>query len=101
MSPTSTNEVTQLLLAWSDGDQAALDKLTPLVYQELRRMAHRYMSRERPGHTMQTTALVNEAYLRLVNRESVHWQNRAHFFAIAAQVMRHILVDHEIGRAHV
>src|SRR6059058_4400649 len=91
---SSTHEVTQLLLAWSDGDRTALDKLTPLVYEELRRMAHRYMSRERPGHTMQTTALVNEAYLRLVNRDAVQWQNRAHFFAIAAQLMRSILVDH-------
>jgi RNA polymerase sigma factor (TIGR02999 family) len=71
-----------------------------MVYEELRRMAHHYMSRERPGHTMQTTALVNEAYLRLVNREAVHWQNRAHFFAIAAQVMRHILVDHARGHAY-
>ena len=100
MSQPSTHEVTQLLLAWSDGDRAALDKLTPLVYEDLRRMAHRYMSRERPDHTMQTTALVNEAYLRLVNREAVHWQNRAHFFAIAAQVMRHILVDHARSHAY-
>jgi RNA polymerase sigma factor (TIGR02999 family) len=98
VSQPSKHEVTQLLLAWSSGDRTALDKLTPLVYDELRRMAHRYMRRERPGHTMQTTALVNEAYLRLVNREAVHWQNRAHFFAIAAQVMRHILVDH--ARSH-
>src|SRR6266699_1140631 len=100
MSPPSTNEVTQLLLAWSDGDQAALDKLTPLVYEELRRMAHRYMNRERPGHTMQTTALVNEAYIRLVNRKNVHWENRAHFFAIAAQLMRTILVDHARSHAY-
>src|SRR6059058_2164201 len=97
---SSTHEVTQLLLAWSDGDRTALDKLTPLVYEELRRMAHRYMSRERPGHTLQTTALVNEAYLRLVNREAVQWQNRAHFFGIAAQVMRHILVDHARSHAY-
>src|SRR5207248_2131480 len=94
MRQRPTHEVTQLLIEWSNGDKAALDKLMPLIYAELRRMAHRYMSRERPGHTMQTTALVNEAYLRLVNHEAVHWQNRAHFFAIAAQVMRHILVDH-------
>ena len=100
MSQPSRHEVTQLLLAWSSGDQTALDKLTPLVYDELRRMAHRYMSRERPGHTLQTTALVNEAYLRLVNREAVEWQNRAHFFAIAAQVMRHILVDHARSHAY-
>lgn len=100
MSQPLTHEVTQLLLAWSDGDQNALDKLTPLVYEELRRMAHRYMSREQPGHTMQTTALVNEAYLRLVNSDAVQWQNRAHFFAIAAQVMRHILVDHARSHAY-
>jgi RNA polymerase sigma factor (TIGR02999 family) len=97
---SSTHEVTELLTAWSGGDKAALDKLMPLIDQELRRLAHRYMSRERPGHTMQTTALVNEAYLRLVNRESVQWQNRAHFFAIAAQVMRHILVDHARSHAY-
>jgi RNA polymerase sigma factor (TIGR02999 family) len=100
VSQPSTHEVTQLLLAWSDGDHTALDKLTPLVYEELRRMAHRYMSHERPGHTLQTTALVNEAYLRLVNREAVQWQNRAHFFGIAAQVMRHILVDHARSHAY-
>ena len=98
MTRPSTNEVTQLLVAWSDGDRSALDKLMPLVHEELRQLAHRYMSRERPGHTLQTTALVNEAYVRLVNRQNVHWQNRVHFFAIAAQVMRHILVDH--ARSH-
>ena len=97
---SSTHEVTELLTAWSGGDKAALDKLMPLIHQELRRLAHRYMSRERPGHTMQTTALVNEAYLRLVNREGVHWQNRAHFFAIASQLMRHILVDHARSHAY-
>jgi len=96
----STHEVTELLTAWSGGDKAALDKLMPLIHQELRRIAHRYMSRERPGHTMQTTALVNEAYLKLVNREGVHWQNRAHFFAIASQLMRHILVDHARSHAY-
>ena len=100
MRQRPTHEVTQLLIEWSNGDKAALDKLMPLIYAELRRMAHRYMSRERPGHTMQTTALVNEAYLRLVNHEAVHWQNRAHFFAIAAQVMRHILVDHARSHAY-
>ena len=99
MTPNS-HEVTQLLIDWSNGDRTALDKLTPLVYEELRRMAHRYMSQERPGHTLQTTALVNEAYLRLVNRDAVQWQNRAHFFAIAAQVMRHILVDHARSHAY-
>ena len=97
---SSTHEVTELLTAWSGGDKAALDKLMPLIHQELRRLAHHYMSRERPGHTMQTTALVNEAYLRLVNREGVHWQNRAHFFAIASQLMRHILVDHARSHAY-
>jgi RNA polymerase sigma factor (TIGR02999 family) len=100
MTQPPTDELTQLLIAWSDGDRAALDKLTPLVYEELRRLAHHYMSRERPGHTLQTTALVNEAYLRLVNRKGVHWQNRAHFFAIAAQCMRSILVDHARSLAY-
>ena len=93
MSP-SPHEVTQLLEAWSQGDKAALDQLTPLVHEELRHLAHRYMRRERAGHTLQTTALVNEAYLRLVDQKQVRWQNRAHFFAVAAQVMRHILIDH-------
>src|SRR2546423_2502412 len=94
MAVASSNEVTQLLEEWSSGKREALDKLTPLVYEELRRLAHRYMNREQPGNTLQTTALVNEAYLRLVKRKSVRWQNRAHFFAVAAQVMRHILIDH-------
>ena len=94
----STHEVTELLIEWSNGDKAALDKLMPLIHEELRRLAHHYMSNERPGHTLQTTALVNEAYLRLVNRKGVHWQNRAHFFAIAATLMRSILVDH--ARSH-
>jgi RNA polymerase sigma-70 factor (ECF subfamily) len=94
MPTPSTHEVTQLLLDWSDGDQAAFDALMPLVYDELRQMAHRYMSRERPGHTLQTTALVSEAYLRLVDQKRVHWQNRAHFFAVAAQAMRRILIDY-------
>src|SRR5262245_33797129 len=93
MKPPSTYEVTQLLLAWSDGDQTALEKLTPLVYAELHRLAERYMRRERPGHPLQTTALVNEAYVRLVNLQQVRWLNRAHFFGISAQLMRHILVD--------
>jgi len=82
-----------LLEAWSHGDKAALDKLTPLVHDERRHLAHRYMSRERVGHTLQTTALVNEAYVRLVDQKNMQWQNRAHFFAVAAQVMRHILID--------
>ena len=89
----STQEVTQLLAAWRDGDQDALDKLMPLVYDELRRIASRYMKRERPGHTLQTTALVNEAFLRMVGQQNVDWQNRAHFFGVAATVMRHLLVD--------
>jgi len=92
MTPPST-EVTQLLLAWSEGDQTALDQLAPLVYEELRRLAHEYMRRENPGHTLQTTALVNEAYLRLVDLKRLQWQNRAQFFGIAAQLMRRILVD--------
>jgi RNA polymerase sigma factor (TIGR02999 family) len=89
----SPQEVTQLLAAWRDGDQAALDKLMPLVYDELRRIAGRYMKRERVGNTLQTTALVNEAYLRMVGQQNVDWQNRAHFYAVAASVMRHLLVD--------
>src|SRR5215813_12427855 len=93
MQPSSPNTITQLLLAWSDGDQTALEELTPLVYAELHRLAEGYMRHERPGHALQTTALVNEAYLRLVDLKQVQWQNRAHFFGIAAQVMRRILVD--------
>ena len=94
-SPTpSPHEITQLLVDWSNGNQAALDKLYPLVYDELRRMARRYMSRERKDHTLQTTALINEAYLRLVEQRNVHWENRAHFFGISAQIMRRILIDH-------
>lgn len=93
MTKPSPREITQLLLAWSHGQQAALDQLIPLVHDELHRIAKRYMGRERPGQTMQTTALVDEAYLRLVDSSRVHWQNRAHFFAIAAQLMRRILVD--------
>jgi RNA polymerase sigma factor (TIGR02999 family) len=94
MTTPSAKEVTQLLIDWGRGDQAALDKLLPLVDEELRRLAGRYMRRESPGHTLQTSALVNEAYLRLIEQKSVHWQNRAHFFGIAAQLMRRILVDH-------
>ena len=85
--------VTQLLVAWSGGDQAALEALTPLVHQELHRLAARYMAGERPGHILQATALVNEAYLRLVDWKDVRWQNRAHFFGMAAQIMRRVLVD--------
>ena len=94
MSSPAPQEVTQLLNEWGQGNKAALDRLTPLVYEELRRLARHYMSRERQNHTLQTTALVNEAYLRLVDQKNVRWQNRAHFFAVSAQVMRHILVDH-------
>jgi RNA polymerase sigma factor (TIGR02999 family) len=86
-------EISRLLIAWGDGDQAALEELTPLVYEELHRLAHNYMSRERPDHTLQTTALVNEAFMRLVDWKNVHWQNRAHFFGVSAQLMRRILVD--------
>jgi len=86
-------EVTQLLRAWGNGDHRALDELTPLVESELHRLAHRYMSRENPGHTLQTTALVNEVYLKLVNIQDMTWQDRAHFFAISARMMRHILTD--------
>src|SRR5262249_20279961 len=93
MTAPSPNEVTQLLLAWSDGDQTALEELIPLVYAELHRMAEEYMRRERPGHPLQTTELVNETYLRLVDLKQAQWQNRAQFFAIAANLMRRILVD--------
>ncbi len=93
MMTTSPPNVTQLLRAWSGGDESALEKLIPLVYDELHRLAKRYIGRERPGHTLQTTALVNEAYLRLIDAQQVQWQNRAHFFAISAQLMRRILVD--------
>src|SRR6185295_7198425 len=86
--------VTQLLIDWGKGDKEALDKLVPLVYEELRRQAARYLRHERVGHTLQTTALIHEAYVRLVDQRNVHWQNRAHFFGIAAQMMRRILVDH-------
>jgi len=96
----NSHEVTQLLIQWSNGDKAALDKLMPLIYDQLRQLARHYMNRERAGHTLQTTALVNEAYLRLINRKQVHWQNRAHFFAIAAQLMRSILVDHARSHAY-
>lgn len=94
------HEITQLLAEWSDGNQTALDKLYPLVYDELHRMARRYMNRERKGHTLQTTALINEAYVRLVDQKHVHWANRAHFFAISAQIMRRILIDHARRHAY-
>jgi RNA polymerase sigma factor (TIGR02999 family) len=91
---TSSTNVSQLLQAWSDGDRSALDELTLIVYQELRRLARRYMRGEGPGHTLQTTELVNEAYKRLVDYKHMRWQNRAHFFAVSAQLMRRILVEH-------
>jgi len=90
----SSGEVSKLLRAWTDGDRGALDRLTPIVYDELHRLAQRYMKRERPGHSLQTTALVNEAYMRLVDYKRMRWQNRAHFFAVSAQLMRRILVEH-------
>ena len=93
MSSVQSNDVTQMLLEWRSGNQEALDRLMPLVYDELRRLANRYMRSERPEHTLQATALVNEAYLRLVDMK-VSWQDRAHFFAVAARLMRRLLVDH-------
>jgi RNA polymerase sigma factor (TIGR02999 family) len=93
------HDITQLLAKWRDGNQSALDELYPLVYDELHRLARRYMSRERKGHTLQTTALINEAYVRLVDQKNVHWANRSHFFAISAQIMRRILIDH--ARRHL
>jgi RNA polymerase sigma factor (TIGR02999 family) len=93
MQTNSPKEITQLLVAWCDGDQLALERLAPLVHSELRRLAHHYMGRERPGHTLETSALINEAYIRLIDWKDVRWQNRAHFFAVAAQFMRRTLVD--------
>lgn len=93
MDPSAIG-ITQLLVAWSNGDEDARDKLMSVVYQELHRLAHNYMRRESPGHTLQTSALVNEAFLRLIDQRDVHWRNRAHFFGIAAQMMRRILVDY-------
>lgn len=100
MSQPVRHEITGLLEAWGGGDKSALDRLMPLVYDELRRLAHRYMSHERPGHTLQTTALVNEAYLRLVNWKDIRWESRAHFFAVSAQMMRRILVDFARNRQY-
>lgn len=94
----SPHEVTQILIEWSNGDRGALDRLIPVVYTELRRQAARYLRRERAGHTLQTTSLVHEAYIRLVDQRNVRWQNRAHFFGVAAQLMRRILVDHARSR---
>ena len=97
----STAKVTRLLAAWSEGDQSALATLTPLVHEELRRLAHHYMKGERPGHTLQTTALVNEAYLKLIDQRGVKFKNRTQFFALAATLMRHILVDHARSRQYL
>ncbi|MGD0050051.1 MAG: sigma-70 family RNA polymerase sigma factor [Bryobacteraceae bacterium] len=90
----AVGDISALLRVWSDGDQSALERLTPIVYDELHRLARRYMKRERPGHSLQATALVNEAYMRLVDYKRMQWQNRAHFFAVSAQLMRRILVEH-------
>ncbi len=99
MHDSSQPGVTELLVAWSDGDKSALEKLLPLAERELHRIAHRHMSRESAGHTLQTTALVNEAYLRLVDQTRMQWRNRTHFFAIASQIVRRILVNHARDRA--
>jgi RNA polymerase sigma factor (TIGR02999 family) len=100
MDSPAVHDVTQLLIAWSNGDQAARDQLMSVVYEELHRLAQRYMRRESPGHTLQTSALVHEAFLRLVDQRNVHWQNRSHFFAVAAQMMRRILVDYARSRSY-
>jgi len=100
MPTRSPQEITRLLVAWGDGDQAALAELTPLVYDELHRLAHHYMGGERPGHTLQTTALVNEAFTRLIDWKNVRWQSRAHFFGVSAQLMRRILVDFARSRGY-
>ena len=100
MSGQSHQDVTELLMAWGNGDQDALSRLTPLVYDELHRLAEGYMRREHAGHTLQTTALLNEAYIKLVDSSRVRWQNRAHFFAVAAQLMRRILVDFARNRRY-
>ena len=97
-SPSAPESISQLLLRWSDGDSLAREKLMPLVYNELRRLARKYLRHERANHTLQPTALVNEAYLRLVDQHSVLWQNRAQFFGLAAKLMRNILVDHARSR---
>src|SRR5262245_21932883 len=94
MAVPSPQEITGLLQAWRQGDQFALEQLVPLVEAELHRLAHRYLAQERPGHTLQTTALVNEAYLRLIDWKGVEWQDRAHFFGVAARLMRYILVGY-------
>jgi RNA polymerase sigma factor (TIGR02999 family) len=100
MAVPSPHEVTGMLQAWRQGDQSALEQLVPLVEAELRRLAHRYLARERPGHILQTTALVNEAYLRLIDWNNVEWQDRAHFFGIAARLMRYVLVGYAKRQPH-
>lgn len=97
---SSSQHITALLVRWREGDREALDEMMPLVYKELRRMAHYHMRRQRQDHTLQTSALINEAYLRLVEHKNMRWQNRAHFFAVAAQAMRRILVDHARARGY-
>ncbi len=99
--PPGSNDITSLLLAWSEGDRGALDRLVPLIYEDLRRLAHAYMSRERRGHTLQTTALVHEAFERLVDKPRVHWRGRAHFLAVCAQLMRRVLVDYARSRGYL
>ena len=101
MQTHSPKEITRLLVAWREGDQSALEALAPLVHSELHRLAHHYMRRERPDHTLQTSALVNEAYIRLIDWKNVRWQNRAHFFAVSAQLMRRILVDFARDRQYL
>jgi RNA polymerase sigma factor (TIGR02999 family) len=101
MQAQSPQEITRLLIAWGDGNQSALEELAPLVQSELHRLAHHYMGGERPGHILQTSALVNEAYLRLIDWKAVRWQNRAHFFAVSAQLMRRILVDFARGKQNL
>lgn len=100
MALPSTHEVTQLLKSWTTGDEQALEKLAPLVYEQLHRVAHHYMAGQRSGHTLQTTALVNEVYLRLVDCDQINWKDRAHFFAVSAQLMRRILIDFARSRGY-
>ncbi len=101
MRTHAPKEITRLLVAWGEGDQSALEELAPLVQAELHRLAHHYMGRERPDHTLQTSALVNEAYIRLIDWKNVQWQNRAHFFGVSAQLMRRILVDFARDRRYL
>ena len=101
MQTHSPKEITQLLVAWGEGDASALEQLTPLVYEELHRLARHYMRNERPGHTLQSSALVNEAYIRLIDWKNVHWKNRAHFYGVSARLMRQILVDFARSRDYL